>query len=91
MNYTASHAYEQLDFDFSAQSYLYPAVLSIPFRTVMRLAKHLAVLLICRAALAPCRNVIGVHLVQFPYLFLDLINVTHRAVRAVAYADEFTI
>ena len=55
----------------------------------MGLAKHLAVLLVRRTAFAPCRNVIGVHLVQFPDFFLFLFVVAHRAVWAIADAFLF--
>ena len=41
--------------------------LLIPFRPVVRLAEHLAVLDVGSAALAPRRHVVGVHFREFPH------------------------
>ena len=38
-----------------------PVFLSIPFRSIMSLAKHLAILDICRATLTPSGYMVGIH------------------------------
>ena len=51
----------------------------------MRLAQHLAVFNTCSTALAPCGHVVGIHVLQVPYLVMIGI-VTDGTERAVALA-----
>ena len=41
---------------------------SVAFRSVVRLAEHLAVFYRCSAAVAPCCHVVGIHVLLVPYL-----------------------
>ena len=54
----------------------------IPLRPVVRFAKHLAVFDVCCAAFGPCRDMVGVHLVEFPDA-LCVRLVSNRAQRTV--------
>ena len=49
---------------------MFGQLLSIPFRPVVRLAKHLAVAYVGASAPAPCRHMVGIHLGMFVDSFL---------------------
>lgn len=60
-------------------------MLPVPLRPVVGLAEHLAIADACRAAAAPCRHVVGVHLRKLPDAGM-VGTVGHGAVRAVGDA-----
>ena len=40
--------------------------LPIPLRSIVRLAKHLAVGDVCSTTFTPCGDVVGIHFIEFP-------------------------
>ena len=64
--------------------------LSIPFRTVVCFTEHLAILLGSCSTLAPCRDMIGIHLAELIDFSLRCL-MTHCTVRAVGDASGLCI